>query len=84
MATKVKEKGKKRQKLNISNEQFITTWQTSNSLEDVATKLNITKTQAASKAVAMRQHQIKLKKMHRGRVKEDWNKLVELAASFAS
>lgn len=62
--------------------EFVRTWQKSSGVKDVADKLNMTITQASSKATAYRKKGVPLKRMPRGNKKTrsyDWDHLAKIA-----
>lgn len=66
--------------IKIDSYEFVKIWVTSNTLNDVFEKLEITESQASSKATGLRNRGVKLPKMSRRPNKnsvEELNKLVE-------
>ena len=72
---------RKRVVLNISDEDFIRSYQTAKNAGDVASQFGITVGQVHRKAMFMRKHSVPLKAMRRGRNK-DWTKAIELARTM--
>lgn len=67
-------------RLHVDSYEFVKPWVTSNSLDDVCEKLELTKQQASSKATSLRNRGVKLPKLSRRPDKnsvEELNKLVE-------
>lgn len=65
----------------VSAEEFIRTWQTSNSARQVEQKLGLTRQAVNSRVNVYRQHGVPLKKMKR-QPTNDWGKLAEFARQF--
>lgn len=68
----------------IDNKKFVEIWQRSETPEQVAAKFGVDKNFAVRKAIAMRKHEVPLKKMSRGRSKLDYSELIKLAQSLAA
>ena len=67
----------------ISAEKFIEIWQTSNSVEEVATQTGLSRSTCSGRAVRFRKNKVPLKMFPRtGRPQKDWSALAELARSF--
>ena len=67
----------------ISAEEFVIAWQKSDSLEDVAEVLGMTRMAVRQRAYAYRKHDIPLKSMRTGGRSVDWDSLRALAVSEA-
>jgi hypothetical protein len=76
-------KGTKRERvvLNITDEDFVTSWQKAASATEVAQELKVSVDQVHRKAMFMRKHNVPLKGMRRGRTK-DWNALIEFTKNL--